>query len=46
MHFAKHTLYAHTKYAKLIYFEPLMYFEPPRVRSVVVQQFNFRKSRR
>jgi len=45
-----HTEYVHTKYAKLMYSEPLTYFEPltdfeptpaPRVRSVVVQQYNF-----
>jgi hypothetical protein len=29
MHFAKHTTYAHSQYAKLTESEPLMYFDPP-----------------
>jgi len=36
-----HTEYAHTQYAKLTYIEPLTYFEPPRARSVAVQQYIF-----
>jgi hypothetical protein len=32
MHFAKHTTYAHSQYAKLIEIEPLMYFKPDMPR--------------